>query len=106
MRAVPLGAAQEKLRQAGDAARSAEATLRERVSGLSSDVIPHPRRPRKGRWRSPQQARETLERQLKDHAIEAHRVRTGLEDEIKRLTAAASKRALLRGSRSTAKGRP
>ncbi|MEJ8816089.1 hypothetical protein WKW77_33910 [Variovorax ureilyticus] len=36
---------------------------------------------------SSQQARETLERQLKDRAIEAHRVRTGLEDEIRRLTA-------------------
>ncbi|MBS0342361.1 MAG: DNA-binding protein [Proteobacteria bacterium] len=39
---------------------------------------------------SSQQARETLERQLKDHAIEAHRVRGALEDEIKRLTALLS----------------
>ncbi|SEB22617.1 DNA-binding protein [Variovorax sp. YR216] len=39
---------------------------------------------------SSQQAREMLERQLKDHAIEAHRVRTGLEDEIRRLTALLS----------------
>jgi DNA repair exonuclease SbcCD ATPase subunit len=42
---------------------------------------------------SSQQARETLERQLKDHAIEAHRVRMGLEDEIKRLTALLSQAA-------------
>ncbi|SFN51956.1 DNA-binding protein [Variovorax sp. OV329] len=42
---------------------------------------------------SSQQARETLERQLKDHAIEAHRVRAGLEDEIKRLTALLSQAA-------------
>lgn len=42
---------------------------------------------------SSQQARETLERQLKDHAIEAHRVRMGLEDEIKRLTALLSQSA-------------
>lgn len=39
---------------------------------------------------SSQQARETLERQLKDHAIEAHRVRTGLEEEIRRLAALLS----------------
>lgn len=43
--------------------------------------------------KSSQQARETLERQLKDHAIEAHRVRMGLEDEIKRLTALLSQAA-------------
>ena len=42
---------------------------------------------------SSQQARETLERQLKEHAIEAHRVRIGLEDEIKRLTALLSQTA-------------
>lgn len=42
---------------------------------------------------SSQQARETLERQLKDHEIEAHRVRGGLEDEIKRLTALLSQNA-------------
>jgi DNA repair exonuclease SbcCD ATPase subunit len=42
---------------------------------------------------SSQQARETLERQLKEHAIEAHRVRMGLEDEIKRLTALLSQAA-------------
>ncbi|CAN7768727.1 hypothetical protein LJR175_007393 [Variovorax sp. LjRoot175] len=35
---------------------------------------------------SSQQAREALERQLKEHALEAHRVRTGLDDDIKRLT--------------------
>ncbi|CAN7751315.1 DNA-binding protein [Variovorax sp. LjRoot175] len=35
---------------------------------------------------SSQQAREALERQLKEHAIEAHRVRMGLDDDIKRLT--------------------
>ncbi|CAN7779896.1 DNA-binding protein [Variovorax sp. LjRoot84] len=39
---------------------------------------------------SSQQARETLERQLKEHAIEAHRVRMGLDDDIKRLTALLS----------------
>ena len=40
---------------------------------------------------SSQQAREALERQLKEHALEAHRVRTGLDEEIKRLTALLSK---------------
>jgi chromosome segregation ATPase len=39
---------------------------------------------------SSQQARETLELQLKEHAIEAHRVRMGLDDEVKRLTALLS----------------
>ena len=39
---------------------------------------------------SSQQARETLELQLKEHAIEAHRVRIGLDEEIKRLTALLS----------------
>ncbi|MGK6310824.1 DNA-binding protein [Variovorax sp. DT-64] len=39
---------------------------------------------------SSQQARETLELQLKEHAIEAHRVRMGLDDDIKRLTALLS----------------
>jgi hypothetical protein len=34
-----------------------------------------------------------MERQLKEHAIEAHRVRVGLEDEIKRLTALLSQAA-------------
>jgi hypothetical protein len=43
---------------------------------------------------SSQQARETLERQIKEHAIEAHRVRGGLEDEIKRLTALLSQAAV------------
>lgn len=39
---------------------------------------------------SSQHARETLEHQLKEHALEAHRVRIGLDDEIKRLTALLS----------------
>ncbi|CAN7772751.1 DNA-binding protein [Variovorax sp. LjRoot175] len=39
---------------------------------------------------SSQQAREALERQLKEHAVEAHRVRTSLDDDIKRLTALLS----------------
>ena len=39
---------------------------------------------------SSQQAREALEHQLKEHALEAHRVRTGLDDDIKRLTALLS----------------
>jgi len=42
---------------------------------------------------SSQQARETLERQLKEHALEAQRLRTGLDDEIKRLTALLSQAA-------------
>ncbi|MDR6859510.1 DNA-binding protein [Variovorax guangxiensis] len=42
---------------------------------------------------SSQQARETLERQLKEHALEAQRTRTGLDDEIKRLTALLSQAA-------------
>lgn len=36
---------------------------------------------------SSQQARETLERQLEEHAVETQRVRAGLEEEMKRLTA-------------------
>jgi hypothetical protein len=39
---------------------------------------------------SSQQARETLDQQLKEHALEAHRVRIGLEDDVKRLTALLS----------------
>ncbi|MBT2304209.1 DNA-binding protein [Variovorax paradoxus] len=39
---------------------------------------------------SSQQAREALEHQLKEHALEAHRVRIGLGEEIKRLTALLS----------------
>jgi len=39
---------------------------------------------------SSQQAREALEHQLKEHALEAHRVRMGLDDDIKRLTALLS----------------
>ncbi|MBB3178427.1 DNA-binding protein [Variovorax sp. Sphag1AA] len=39
---------------------------------------------------SSQQARETLEGQLKAQAIETQRVRTGLEDEVRRLTALLS----------------
>lgn len=42
---------------------------------------------------SSQQARETLERQLKEHALEAQRTRAGLDDEIKRLTALLSQAA-------------
>ena len=42
---------------------------------------------------SSQQARETLERQLKEHALEAHRVRTGLDGDITRLTALLSQAA-------------
>ncbi|MBT2304520.1 DNA-binding protein [Variovorax paradoxus] len=42
---------------------------------------------------SSQQARETMERQLKEHAIEAHRVRIGLEDDIKRMTTLLSQAA-------------
>jgi len=42
---------------------------------------------------SSQQTREKLELQLKEHAIEAHRMRAGLEDEIKRLTALLSQAA-------------
>ena len=39
---------------------------------------------------SSQQAREALEHQLKERALEAHRVRIGLDEEIKRLTALLS----------------
>ncbi|MDR6860547.1 DNA-binding protein [Variovorax guangxiensis] len=39
---------------------------------------------------SSQQARESLEHRLKEHALEAHRVRIGLDDDIKRLTALLS----------------
>jgi chromosome segregation ATPase len=42
---------------------------------------------------SSQQAREALEHQIKEHAIEAHRVRTELDDEIKRLSALLSQAA-------------
>ncbi|WP_218668919.1 DNA-binding protein [Variovorax sp. KK3] len=42
---------------------------------------------------SSQRARETMERQLKEHALEAQRVRMGLDDEIKRLTALLSQAA-------------
>lgn len=39
---------------------------------------------------SSQQAREALELQLKEHALETHRVRIGLDEELRRLTAQLS----------------
>jgi hypothetical protein len=42
------------------------------------------------RWPPRSRLCEALERQLKEHALEAHRVRIGLDDDIRRLTALLS----------------
>ncbi|NDZ17774.1 hypothetical protein C7T35_33510 [Variovorax sp. WS11] len=64
-----------------DALAGAQAALSQR-----EEAFAHARASLDAALASSQQAREALERQLKEHALEAHRVRTGLDDDIRRLT--------------------
>jgi hypothetical protein len=81
-------AVREQLQAREDALAEAQHVLRQREEAFAQSRVSLD-----AALASSQQARETLERQLKEHAIEAHRVRGGLEDEIKRLTALLSQAA-------------
>jgi len=72
-----------------EALQAQQATLAEAQAALAQreDAFAQARVSLDAALASSQQAREALERQIKEHAIEAHRVRTGLEDEIRRLAA-------------------
>ena len=76
-----LESVRSELQERGNALAEAQAALSQR-----EDAFAHARVSLDSALASSQQARETLERQLKEHAVEAHRVRIGLEEEIKRLT--------------------
>ncbi|VTU45461.1 hypothetical protein SRS16P2_00159 (plasmid) [Variovorax sp. SRS16] len=80
-----LASARSELQERGNALVEAQAALAQR-----EDAFAQARVSLDSALASSQQARETLERQLKEHAIEAHRVRIGLDDDIKRLTALLS----------------
>lgn len=77
-----LVSAREALQTQQDALAEAQAAMAQR-----EDAFAQARVSLDAALASSQQAREALERQLKEHAVEAHRVRTGLEDEIRRLAA-------------------
>lgn len=77
-----LASARSELQAREDALAETQATLAQR-----EDAFAQARVSLDAALASSQQTREALERQLREHAIEAHRVRTGLEDEIRRLTA-------------------
>lgn len=79
---VALESAQGELQAREEALAAAQAALSQR-----EDAFAQARTSLDAALASSQQARETLDRQLKEHAVEAQRVRTGLEDEVKRLTA-------------------
>jgi hypothetical protein len=80
-----LESVRSELQERGNALVEAQAALAQR-----EEAFVHARVSLDSALASSQQARETLERQLKEHAIEAHRVRMGLDDDIKRLTALLS----------------
>ena len=80
-----LESVRAELQAREDALREAQAALAQR-----EEAFAHARASLDAALASSQQARETLEGQLKEHALEAHRVRMGLDDEIKRLTALLS----------------
>ncbi|CAN7741823.1 DNA-binding protein [Variovorax sp. LjRoot178] len=80
-----LDAARAELQERGNALVEAQAALEQR-----EEAFAHARVSLDSALASSQQAREALERQLKEHAIEAHRVRMGLDDDIRRLTALLS----------------
>ncbi len=77
-----LESAQGDLRAREEALAAAQAAL-----GQREDAFVQARTSLDAALASSQQAREALDRQLKEHAVEAQRLRTGLEDEVKRLTA-------------------
>ena len=80
-----LESVRSELQERGNALVEAQAALAQR-----EDAFAQARVSLDAALASSQQAREALERQLKEHAIEAHRVRMGLDDDIKRLTALLS----------------
>ena len=80
-----LDSVRSELQERGNALVEAQAALEQR-----EEAFAHARVSLDAALASSQQAREALERQLKEHALEAHRVRTGLDEEIKRLTALLS----------------
>jgi hypothetical protein len=80
-----LESVRSELQERGNALVEAQTALAQR-----EEAFAHARVSLDSALASSQQARETLERQLKEHAIKAHQVRAGLEDEIKRLTALLS----------------
>ncbi|CAN7757604.1 DNA-binding protein [Variovorax sp. LjRoot130] len=82
---VGLESVRSELQERGNALVEAQAALAQR-----EDAFAQARVSLDAALASSQQAREALERQLKEHAIEAHRVRIGLDDDIKRLTALLS----------------
>jgi hypothetical protein len=85
---VEMESVRAELQAREDALVQAQAALAQREEAFAQARVSLD-----GALASSQQARETLERQLKDHALEAQRVRTGLDDEIKRLTALLSQAA-------------
>jgi len=70
-----------ELQVRGDALAEAQATLAQREEAFGQARVSLD-----SALASSQQAREALERQLKEHALEAHQVRMSQDDEIKRLT--------------------
>ena len=82
---VELESVRSALQAREDALAEAQAALVQR-----EDAFAQARLSLDSALASSQQAREALEHQLKEHALEAHRVRMGLDEEIKRLTALLS----------------
>jgi chromosome segregation ATPase len=80
-----LESVRSELQVREDALAEAQATLAQREEAFAQARVSLD-----AALASSQQAREALERQLKEHALEAHRVRIGLDEEIKRLTALLS----------------
>ena len=80
-----LESVRAELQAREDALTEAHAALVQR-----EEAFAHARASLDSALASSQQAREALEHQLKEHALEAHRVRIGLDDDIKRLTALLS----------------
>ncbi|NDZ18984.1 hypothetical protein C7T35_21945 [Variovorax sp. WS11] len=82
---VEMESVRSDLQVREDALAEAQTVLAQR-----EEAFAHARASLDAALASSQQARETLELQLKEHALEAHRVRIGLDDDIKRLTALLS----------------
>lgn len=78
---VALESAQAELQAREEALVGAQVALAQR-----EDAFAQARSSLDAALASSRQARETLDQQLKEHAVEAQRARTGLEDEVKRLT--------------------
>ncbi|PZQ76754.1 MAG: hypothetical protein DI563_06215 [Variovorax paradoxus] len=90
---VALESAQRELQAREEALDAAQAAL-----GQREDAFEQARVSLDAALASSQQAREALDRQLKEHAVEAQRVRMGLENEVKRLTALLTQATDAQGS--------